>query len=119
MRIGIPTLGDSGLEERVSDHFGRAPTFTVVDTESGEVEVLPNTSEHGGGSGKPPTLMRENDVEAMLCSNLGPRAINMFEELGIEVFIGAEGTVEETLKKWENNQLEEATDEEACEEHRH
>lgn len=119
MRVGIPTMGDSGLEESVSGHFGRAPTFTIIDTESEEVEVQPNTSEHAGGSGKPPTIMEENDVEVMLCSNLGPRAINMFEQLGIEVYIGAQGTVEETLERWENDQLEEATRKEACEEHRH
>lgn len=35
MKVGIPTMGDSGLDESVSQHFGRASTFTIVDTKAG------------------------------------------------------------------------------------
>ncbi len=112
-------MGDSGLDEEVSRHFGRAPAYAIIDTEDEEVEVVPNTSEHAGGSGKPPEIMEENNVEVMLCSNLGPRAISMFENLDIEVFVGADGQVEDALEAWEEGKLDEATDKDACEEHRH
>lgn len=119
MKVGIPSMGESGLEEKVSSHFGRAPTFTIVDTEDREVKVVANTSEHAGGSGKPPEIMDEENVEVMLVSNLGPRAITMFENLGIEVYTGAEGEVKEALESWKEGELEEATDKDACEQHRH
>ncbi|KXA90084.1 dinitrogenase iron-molybdenum cofactor biosynthesis protein [candidate division MSBL1 archaeon SCGC-AAA259D14] len=119
MKIGIPTMGDSGLDEQVSHHFGRAPTFTIVNADTDELRIVPNTSEHQGGSGKPPELMAENDVDIMLCSNLGPRAIKMFEDIGIEVYTGADGTVEETLESWRSGELSEATDRDACRQHRH
>lgn len=117
MKIGIPTEGDSGLDESVSQHFGRAPTFTIVDTDSMGVEVVTNVKK-SGGSAQPPEQLLEEGVQVMLCSGLGPKAINMFEQFGIEVYIGAEGTVEQVLDNWESGELKEATDEDACEEHR-
>ena len=119
MKIGVPTMGDSGLEEEVSRHFGRAPTFTLIDTENDEIEVIPNTSEHAGGTGKPPQKMEEKNVDVMLCSNLGPRAIRMFEDAGIEVYLNAGDTVEKALERWHSGELDQATEDGACEEHRH
>lgn len=119
MKIGIPTLGSRGLSEEVSPHFGRAPTFTLYDVESGNVKVVDNTSEHMGGAGKPPETLREYNVDVMVCSGLGPRAIRMFESYGIRVFVGASGTVQDTIDLWKEGILQEATDENACKMHRH
>ncbi len=119
MKIGVPTLGNRGLSEQVSPHFGRAPTFTVVDEETGGVEVLDNTSEHMGGVGKPPEMLQQHNVDLMLCSGLGPRAVHMFESYGIRVFVGASGTVRDSLDLWREGILQEATDENACKMHRH
>jgi len=119
MKVGIPTLGNSGLDEIVSPHLGRAPTFTVVNVETGEVSVVPNTSRHAGGRGNAPEQLAENGVQVVLCSGLGSRAIEMFEQFGIKVFVGAEGTVREALEKWMSGELREPTDRDACEQHRH
>jgi len=45
LRIAIPTKGHDGLKEVVSNVFGRANTFTIVDVEEGtikNVKVLEN-----------------------------------------------------------------------------
>ncbi|MFX1519379.1 MAG: NifB/NifX family molybdenum-iron cluster-binding protein [Promethearchaeota archaeon] len=119
MRISVPSMGTKGLAEEVSPHFGRAPIFTIYDTETEKVEVVPNTSTHMGGQGYPPELMHVNRVDIMLCSGLGPRAVQMFEQLGIRVYVGAMGTVKTTIDAWKNGTLQEATDENVCKEHRH
>ncbi len=118
MKIGIPAMGDSGLDEQVSSHFGRAPTFVVVDSETKECETLVNVKRTGRNE-QPPEQLSEKGVELVLCSGMGPRAIKMFEQFGIEVFLGAEGTIQDTLEKWENGELKEASDKNACQEHRH
>ena len=105
MKVGIPTLGNKGLEEEVASHFGRAPTYTIVDTETGDVKIVDNRSEHFGGLGKPPEMLASNKVEIMLCSGLGPRAIHLFENYGIEVFVGASGTVKNTIEEWKAGKL--------------
>ncbi|NQT97051.1 MAG: NifB/NifX family molybdenum-iron cluster-binding protein [Candidatus Marinimicrobia bacterium] len=117
MIVCIPTNGNNGLKDTVGEHFGRVPYYTVVDTESDSVETLSNTSEHGGGSGYPPEIMARAGVEVMLCGGLGRRAIMLFEEMGIMVYVGARGTVSNAIEQWKNNQLAAATDKNACEQH--
>ena len=85
IKVSVPTMGQKKMDEVVSPHFGRAPTFTIVDTEKNSVVVVQKTSEHMGGVGKPPEIMKKNGVDVMLCSGIGPRAIKMFEQYGIEI----------------------------------
>ena len=119
MKLCIPTLGTGGLNDMVSEHFGRAPTFTVVDMANSEVQVMQNTSEHFGGSGNTPELVAAAGAEVLLCSGLGPRAIAAFEQFGIEVYVGARGTVKDAIKAFQAGELNEACENNACKEHRH
>lgn len=119
LRVCIPTLSWNGLDDYVCEHFGRAPTFTIVDLVTNKVEVIPNTSEHMGGSGLPPEMMRNRNVNVVICSNLGPRAIHMLEKFGIEVYVGAFGTVREAIQAWQSGKLQQATNETACRTHKH
>lgn len=118
MKVCVPTMGLEGLNDIVAQHFGRAPTYTVVDIEANKIETIPNTGEHMGGTRLPPEFIAEAGAHIMLCSGLGPRAVGMFEEFGIDVFIGASGTVRDAIAAWQNGLLEEATNENACREHR-
>lgn len=117
MRISVPSMGNNGLDERVGEHFGRVPTYTIVDTETDEVEIISNTSEHMGGTGYPPELMAKAGVGVMVCGGLGRRAIMIFEEMGIRVYVGASGTVRDAVSQFQSGALEEATDENACRQH--
>jgi len=118
MKVCIPTEGEGGIDDVVGQHFGRVPTYTLVDLDTNEVEVIPNTSEHRGGVGVPPEFISKTGTHVMLCSGLGPKAVHMFEEVGIDVFVGAEGTVRDVIEAWQQGRLTEATDENACMEHR-
>jgi len=117
MKICIPTIGENGLENPVGEHFGRVPTYTIVDLNTNEVKVIPNTSEHMGGYGYPPEIMAREGVDVMICRGLGRRAITMFEELGIEVYIGASGTVRDTIEAFKKGLLQKASRDDACGEH--
>ena len=119
MRIGIPVMDKNGYGSIIGQHFGRVPYFVIVDMEKKDISFIDNTSEHFGGPGKPPEILASNKVEIMLCSGLGPRAIHLFESYGIEVFVGASGTVRNVIERWKNGNLREATDANACKEHRH
>ncbi len=110
-------MGTRGLDENVGEHFGRVPCFTVYDTETKDVSILDNTSEHAGGKGYPPEIMHQAGVDVMLCGGLGRRAIMMFEEMGIMVYVGARGSIKDALDMWQNDQLQPATDKNACQQH--
>lgn len=119
MKISIPSMGKSGLEDQVGQHFGKVLNYIIYDTESGEVSVLPNTSEHNGGVGLPPELMAKNGVNVMLCGGLGIKAVSMFEQYGIDVFVGAQGTIQDALNAWKEGKLQNANPENACTSHDH
>ncbi len=119
MKVCIPTKDNNGMSGAVEQHFGKAPTYTILDTDSGEVSVIPNTSEHMGGVDLPPEFLHKNGVEIMLCSGLGYKAVKMFESYGIDVFVGAGGTVQDTIDAWKAGQLCNASAENTCAEHGH
>ena len=117
MKVCIPTNSDKGLEDYVGEHFGRVPTYTIVDLEKKEVKVIPNTSNHMGGTRNPPEILAEYGVNVMICQGLGRRAINMFTDFGIDVYIGASGTVKDAIEAYKNGKLTKASEANACGQH--
>jgi predicted Fe-Mo cluster-binding NifX family protein len=58
IRLFIPTEEGNGLDARLSQHFGRAPYFVVVEIQGDKVasvQAVPYQSEHFGGYGLPQT----------------------------------------------------------------
>jgi predicted Fe-Mo cluster-binding NifX family protein len=70
-----------------------------------------------GGVGQPPELLSEHGVDIMICQGLGRRAISLFSEKNICVYIGARGTVADSINMWKNEELIEATEDHACGKH--
>jgi len=117
MKVGIPSMGEKGLEEQVGQHFGRVTHYTIIDLDTDEVTVVQNTSHHMGGMLQPPELLKKEGVNIMLCSGLGRRAISLFEQMGIEVYIGASGTVRDAIAAFTKGNLQQATMADGCQEH--
>ena len=117
MKVCIPTNSERGLDDTVGEHFGRVPTYTIVDLESEDVKVIPNTSNHMGGTKNPPEVLVEHGVNVMICQGLGRRAITMFNDFGIDVYIGASGTVKDAIDAYKNGQLRKASETDACGQH--
>lgn len=118
MKIVIPTEGSLGIEEKVALHFGRCPTYTFLDENGNVLEVIENTSEHMGGQGLPPELMKKHGADILLCRDLGPRAISMCKELGIDVYTCQAETVKEIFELWKSKKLKKADESNACESHK-
>jgi len=110
-------MGKRGLDDSVGEHFGRVPTYTIVDLETDEVKVVPNVSHHTGGQGDPPEIMAREGVNVMVCQGLGRRAISMFEGFGIAVYIGAVGAVRDAVAAFKQGRLQKATVDDACSQH--
>ena len=118
VKIVIPTNNKKGLDDKVAEHFGRCLTYTFLN-EKGELEeIIDNTSEHMGGKGLPPELMKKHGADILLCQDLGPRALNLCKELEIEVYVGQAETVKEIFEMWKNNKIKKAGTEDVCEQHK-
>ncbi|MBU0762016.1 MAG: NifB/NifX family molybdenum-iron cluster-binding protein [Candidatus Altiarchaeota archaeon] len=119
MKICIPAEGKNGLDEKVSLHFGRAPAYALVDSETMECEFIVNKSEHFGGTGKPPEIIAESGAEVVLTSGMGPRAMQMLTEKGVEIYCGISGTVRDSVEAFKKGYLTLASSDLACKDHRH
>lgn len=118
MKVCVPSSGSGGLDDYVGEHFGRVPFYTIVDIDTGEVEVISNESEHMGGSGLPADLLAQEGVDVMICSGLGRKAINLFDQYGITVHVGASGQVREAVEQWKGEKLTEASESDGCRQHK-
>jgi len=94
LKIAISTEGSF-----VSAHFGRCPSFTIVEIEDGKLinkETIDNPGHHPGFL---PQFLHERGVTAIIAGAMGQRASGLFTEQGIEVVVGITGTIDETIDK--------------------
>ena len=87
MRIAISTETNNGLDSVVAHHFGRCPFFALVDVEGRDikaVEVIENPFYAGHQSGQVPGFIHTQNADVMLSGGMGRRAIDFFQQYGIE-----------------------------------
>lgn len=120
-RVVIPVIEDRGLDSRLSEHFGRAPYFMVAEIDpEGEVlkvEVIPNSGEHFGGSGKPADKILQLRPTALITCGVGPTALSIFQRSGVAVLRANALTAREVIEAFKRGELEELT--EGCRGARH
>jgi predicted Fe-Mo cluster-binding NifX family protein len=120
MKIGFAVVKlDEGKESVVYGHFGSAPAFLIVDTETDQVLVLSNrNTHHEHGMCNPISALNGNHVDAMIVGGIGPGALMKLNAMGIKVFRSGASTVNENLVLFGSNRLQELTMDESCQAHR-
>ncbi len=101
MRIAISTDGDL-----VSAHFGRCPSFTLVDIEKGKTVHKEMLNNPGHEPGFIPRFLHQKGAECIVCGGMGARATNFFSEFGIETIMGVSGKVADVIGKLETGSLQ-------------
>ena len=97
MKIAIST--DAGF---VSAHFGRCPTFTIVEIEEGKILTVEEINNPGHHPGILPNFLAERGVNYIICGGMGNRAQMLFAEKEITPIIGVTGKINEIIEKWKN-----------------
>ena len=118
MKICIPSMDDKGLESTVSDHFGRAPFFTLVDTESNALEIMANPDCHHGGQGQHSCHhsghLKARKVEAVVTGGMGRGALAGLNQAGIRVMVTAPGKVTDIVRSVQDGTARELQADMAC-----
>jgi predicted Fe-Mo cluster-binding NifX family protein len=108
MRIAISIDTNNKLESIVAHHFGRCPYFALVDLEGREVkdiQVIDNPFYNGHQPGQVPGFIYQQNANVMLSGGMGGRAIQFFQQYGIEAATGASGTVQQALEYYLKGEL--------------
>jgi len=89
LRIAIPTRGRDGLEDTVSEVFGRANTFTIIDVEGKKIkhiEIVQNPAasyKHGAGP-LVVKMLADMRVNKVMAGELGPGVSTLLEQFKID-----------------------------------
>ena len=115
MRICIPVADDCGLDSLVHGHFGSAPAFALVDTDTMGIELLANQDHgHMRGACSPVRALAGANPEAVVVGGLGAGALRGLRALGIRVYRCAGGTVAEAVRRLQAGELIELGDAAVC-----
>jgi predicted Fe-Mo cluster-binding NifX family protein len=88
LRLALPTKGDRGMKDMISDIFARAATFTIIDIVEGEVKEVRVEENKASGlkQGTGPIVARdlkEKGVDVVIAGELGPGAKTLLDMSGI------------------------------------
>jgi len=104
MRYAIPVNG--GM---LAAHFGHCEGFSVFDVDDDSHEILSRefVPSPGHAPGVLPAFLAEQGVSAVVAGGMGSRAVSLFEENRIEVYLGApEGDAEDIIAAFIEGTLE-------------
>lgn len=115
MKVVFPSNSDLGLTGSVYNHFGSAPFFVMVDTESQEYEIMINKDkDHSHGNCQPLKALGGATVDTVVVGGIGKGALNKLAAAGVKVLRAAEGTVKTNLELLKQDKLKEFTPNQTC-----
>jgi predicted Fe-Mo cluster-binding NifX family protein len=98
MRIAIPM--EEGVEGPVCGHLGRASFLTVVDSQSGELEVLKGLGHHEGhGACEMGGFLAAHGIQGVVANRVGRGALQTLSEAGITVLASEGRTVARVIEE--------------------
>lgn len=111
----IPTRGNGGLEDTVHEHFGSAPYFTLLNTESNEVTIVENrNAHHDHGTCHPMNQLAHHKIDCVVFTGMGRRAIEALNAEGIRTLQSPSTRVVDIVEALRSNSLSEMDPLKAC-----
>jgi len=106
MKVAVSASGGS-IDSDVDPRFARCSHLVVVDTESMDFEVLENPAVNtpGGAGIRAARAVAKTGIKAVITGNCGPNAYEALSAAGIEVAVGASGTVRQAVEAYRQGTL--------------
>ena len=115
MKIAIPVAEYRELKSPVYGHFGSAPAFALVDSETLSVEALGNRDHaHVHGACSPLKALAGARPDAVIVGGIGAGALLGLRAAGIKVYRAAGGTVADAVRQFKAAELPEIEEDGVC-----
>jgi predicted Fe-Mo cluster-binding NifX family protein len=101
MKLAISTNG-----ETVSAHFGRCPSFTILEIQDGKVIKREEIQNPGHHPGYLPQFFHDMDVECIIAGGMGGRASELFAQYNIQPVLGISGKIQDVISQLLNGSLQ-------------
>lgn len=112
--LKIAVASENGM---VTEHFGHCENFMIFDTEKNQIIKSEIISNPGHKPGYLPIFLNDKGVEVIISGGMGSGAIDIFNEKGIEVIVGAKGDAKEAVEEYLQGMLKSTGS--VCQEHQH
>lgn len=120
MKLAVPIIEDLGKDSPVCDHFGGAPLFLLMDTDTGTLEVIRNENAgHAHGMCQPLQALAGKPFDAIAVRGIGAGAIAKLRAAGKTVYMVDARTAAEVLEAAKAGSLQEVAPGQACGGHGH
>jgi predicted Fe-Mo cluster-binding NifX family protein len=108
VKICFPVQENKSLSSVVYNHFGSAPLFVVVNTETGEVSSINNGDQiHEHGACNPIAGLGGQQVDAIVVGGIGRGALHKINKSGLRVFQAQQGTIGKNMELFNADDLPE------------
>jgi predicted Fe-Mo cluster-binding NifX family protein len=110
MKVCFPVEENNGLASSVYGHFGSAPGFVVVDTDTDELDFIDNNDvTHQHGACNPANALAGRSVDAIVVGGIGQGALLKLMSMGINVMRSSTGIIEDDVRLFNTGVLEPLT----------
>lgn len=82
----------------VFPHFGRTQQFKIYDIDDGQVVSSEVVGTNGASHGALAQVLKDGDVDVLICGGIGGGALSALSRLGIRVFPGVAGSCDEAVR---------------------
>ncbi len=113
VKVAFASEEDSGLDSRLSFHFGRCPYYVFVEVKDGKVKNIetkknPYSSSHIPGA--VPQFIASEGANVIIAGGMGPRAMEWFIRLNIQPITGITGKIRDALNDFLAGRLQQAAE---------
>lgn len=120
MKLFFPVERNEGLQSPVYGHFGSAPLFVVVDSETSELsEVINRDQHHAHGACSPLKALDGQTADAIVVGGIGAGALMGLNRAGLKVFRAEGLTIADNLTLLRGAGLQELAPNQVCGGHTH
>ncbi len=118
MKVCFPVQHDDGIESKVYNHFGSAPLFLIVDTDTSVTNTIRNGDrDHVHGGCNPLRALDSQKIDAVIVGGIGAGALSRLNQTGIKVYQAQLPTIKENLGLFGSEKLLEFTVQVSCRGH--
>jgi predicted Fe-Mo cluster-binding NifX family protein len=118
MNLCIPVDDDQGLHSPVCAHFGSAPAFLIVNTDTESCRAIPNRNlHHAHGQCMPLAALQGERIDGAVVGGIGMGALQKLNAADILVYASEHATVAETVAAWRAGTLKLVQPHMACRQH--
>jgi predicted Fe-Mo cluster-binding NifX family protein len=115
MKLCFPTTQNQGMDSQIFGHFGSAPMFLLVDSQTGEIKEQSNRDKgHAHGNCQPLRALAGLSFDAIVVGGIGKGALTGLNQAGLKVFQAHPGTIADNLAQMATEQLHELTPNDVC-----